>query len=279
MALTMDTIFDDRGLILHSDSTRVLVITDIHLGYEIELTEKSGAVFPLQHAKMLERLSILVDKYKIDCIYIIGDVKHTINVDSYYNWEVVPEFIGNLSKLAKVVIVPGNHDGDLTALLPRDVTVNDVHGLVINSGDTSVGLLHGHAWPSSELLETKMLVVGHNHPSVRRLKDVSVPEIGRSDRYRSAGIVPVVIRSKLDTNCVRKNQGMLEIDSGDNTLVTLPSFNDLISGIHVNRPNARFLGPLFENSCADLLSSEVYSSEGIFLGTVEMLQNQFTTTK
>ena len=277
--IDMVTILDDRGLILQIEHTTYLAIADIHLGYEMDLAERTGAVFPYQHEKMLERVTNLVSKYHVDTICILGDVKHTITVDSYYNWEVVPEFITGLSKLAKVVIVPGNHDGGLAALLPGDVMVSNVHGLLISNTENSVGLLHGHAWPSNDLLKAKMLVVGHNHPSVRRLKNVSAPEIGRFDRYRLAGVIPVIVRSRLDTNCIRRNLGIQEMDNENSVLVTLPSFNDLISGVHINHPNAHFLGPLFENACADLLSSEVFSSDGLFLGTVEALQNQFSATK
>ncbi len=275
----MVTIFDDRGLILQIENTTYLVITDIHLGYEKDLTEKTGAVFPYQHEKILDRVANLVSKHSVNIICVLGDVKHTITVDCSYNWEVVPEFMMGLSKLANVIVIPGNHDGDLVALLPRDVVLGDVHGIVIGSPENPVGLLHGHAWPSNDLLRSKMLIVGHNHPSVRRVKNVSIPELGRADRHRSAGIVPVVIRSTLDLDCIRRNMGVLEMDDGKSVLVTLPSFNELISGIYINRPNARFIGPLFENQCADLLSSEVFSSDGIFLGTVKALQNQFIATK
>ena len=63
-----------------------------------------------------------------------------------------------------------------------------------------MGLLHGHSWPSSFVLDAKMMVVGHNHPTIRRFRDASVPEIGRSSRRRFGGIVPVIIQSKLDKN-------------------------------------------------------------------------------
>ncbi|MHA1638519.1 MAG: metallophosphoesterase [Candidatus Thorarchaeota archaeon] len=270
---------DDRGLILQIEDTIYLVIADIHLGYEIDLANRTRSIFPYQHEKMLERVTNLVDKHNVDTICILGDVKHTITVDNYYNWEVVPEFFVGMTKVARVIVVPGNHDGNLVALLPRDVILSDVHGIVIGSPENPVGLLHGHAWPSNELLVSKMMVAGHNHPSVRRLRNVSSPDLGRADRYRSASVVPVVIKSKLDIDCIRKNMGMLEMDDEKSVLITLPSFNELISGMYINRPNASFIGPLFENQCTDLRSSEVFSLDGIFLGTVEDLQNQFIATK
>jgi len=276
----METILEDKALVLHTEDYTALVITDLHLGYEVDLTNRTGAIFPSQHQNMLQRLENLIEKYGVEKIYILGDIKHTITVDSQYNWEVIPEFMNAISKLGRITIIPGNHDGNLEALLPRHATICDVRGMVIEDDTDSVGLIHGHAWPSVDLLETKVLVAGHNHPTVRRLKNVSSPKIGRPERYRSADIVPVVLRSNLDKNCIRNHLGVLNLDEEDKgILVTLPSFNELITGVYVNRPDFGLIGPLFDNGCADFPTSEVYSVDGIYLGTIESLQNQFDATK
>jgi len=276
----METILEDKALVLHTEDYTALVITDLHLGYEVDLANRTGAIFPSQHQNMLQRLENLIEKHGVEKIYILGDIKHTITVDSQYNWEVIPEFMNAISKLGNITIIPGNHDGNLEALLPRHATICDVRGMIIEDDTDSVGLMHGHAWPSVDLLETKVLVAGHNHPTVRRLKNVSSPKIGRPERYRSADVVPVVLRSNLDKNCVRNHLGVLNLDEEDKgILVTLPSFNELITGVYVNRPDVGLIGPLFANGCADFPTSEVYSVDGIYLGTIESLQNQFDATK
>lgn len=272
----METIFDDRGMIITFENTSVLLIADIHLGFEEELTETKGVHFPPQHPVILERVEGLLKKYEISSLYIIGDVKHTILTDSYYNWEVIPEFMEALTSQVDTTVIPGNHDGDLKALLPRDATIADVRGVLIGPRNEQVGLLHGHAWPSAEILDAKMIVVGHNHPTIRRFRDASVPEIGRSTRRRFAGTVPIVLRTRLDKNCVRRASGILEIpDDPECVLVTLPSFNELLSGVSVNYPDSEFLGPFFENKCALLSEAEVQSADGIYLGSVEWLRERF----
>jgi putative SbcD/Mre11-related phosphoesterase len=272
----METKFDDRGMIITHHDASVLLISDIHLGFEEDLAENRGVHFPPQHPVILERIESLLTKHSIARLFIIGDVKHTILTDSYYNWEVIPEFMERLAELVEVAVIPGNHDGDLRALLPRDVTITDVHGILVGPKDEQVGLLHGHSWPSVDVLNAKLIVIGHNHPTIRRFRDASVPEIGRSSRRRFAGTVPVVLKSELNKNCVRSALGLLEdiADSGC-VLVTLPSFNDLLSGISVNYPASAFQGPFFENECALLKTSEVYSIDGIFLGSVEWHRERF----
>ena len=275
----METIFDDRGLIITHDDTPVLLISDIHLGYEEELADNRGVQFPPQHPVILKRIESLVKKHEISQLFIIGDVKHTILTDSYYNWEIVPEFTEALAELVETTVVPGNHDGNLKALLPRSINVSDVHGVLIGPKKDQIGLLHGHSWPSVDVIDAKMIVIGHNHPTIRRFRDASVPEIGRSSRRRYAGTVPVVLKSKLDRNCVRRAMGILDIPSDDEcVLITLPSFNELLSGVSINYPKSEFQGPLFENKCASLLDSEVFSIDGIFLGSVNWLRERFNET-
>ena len=272
----METIFDDRGLIITHDDTSVLLISDIHLGFEEELAEKRGVEFPPQHPVMLNRIESLVKKYRISHLFIIGDVKHTIFAGSYYNWEIVPEFMETLANLVETTVVPGNHDGNLKALFPRSVNIADVHGILTGPKKDQVGLLHGHSWPSTDVIDAKIIVIGHNHPTIRRFRNASVPEIGRSSRRRYAGTVPVVVKSKLDKNCVRRAMGMLEVSNeNESVLITLPSFNELLSGVSINYPKSEFQGPLFENQCASLLDSEVFSIDGIFLGSVKWLRERF----
>ena len=272
----MEIILEDRGLIIRSNSVSALVISDLHLGIEEEISEERGIHFPLQDTIIIERVNTLVRKYELSKLYITGDIKHTILTDTPYNWEILPEFMQSLTEIVETVVIPGNHDGDLVSLLPRNIELVDVHGIVIGTGDERVGLYHGHSWPAPELLEASLIIAGHTHPSVSRFRTVSKPEIGRSDRRRYAGSVPVVLNSELRKNCVRQFLGMLKIPDDDKaTLTTLPSFNQLISGIAVNSPRSEFQGPIFENSCVDVLETEIFSIDGLYLGTIGWMRERF----
>jgi putative SbcD/Mre11-related phosphoesterase len=265
----MELRFDDRGLILCFDRFTSLVIADLHLGIESELLQHKGVAFPLQYPIILKRIKTLIDKYDIDVLYIVGDVKHTLGADCQYNWEAVPEFLTTLQNSVEVFVIPGNHDGNLESLMPRSMKLEDVRGMMIENTTTSVGLFHGHAWPSPELLSAKIFIIGHNHPAIHRYRMVSAPDTGKPDRKRFGGSIPVVLKSKLDKNCVRQCIGG-DIKENDQfgTLISLPSFNELLSGIAVNKLHSRFSGPIFENNCVNFLSSEVYNIDEIYLGTV-----------
>ncbi|MGD2073183.1 MAG: metallophosphoesterase, partial [Candidatus Thorarchaeota archaeon] len=203
----MELQFEDRALILCFNELTSLVVADLHLGYESELLQNKGVIFPKQHPIMLKRLTTLIEKYDIDRLYIIGDVKHTLGADCKFNWKSVPEFLSALQNTVELFVIPGNHDGDLESLMPRSMNLEDVRGVTIKNTNTSVGLFHGHTWPSSGLLSAKIFVIGHNHPTIHRYKMVSSPKTGRPNRKRFGGIIPIVLKSKLDKNCIRENIG------------------------------------------------------------------------
>jgi metallophosphoesterase superfamily enzyme len=224
---------------------------------------------------MLDRIRLLVERYSVNTLCIIGDVKHTISVDRPFNWRVIPSFLTEATSVVRTVIIPGNHDGDLTPLLPRDIEMVDVHGIKIGRGEDSVGLIHGHAWPTEEILSSRVLIIGHSHPSLLRLKTVHAPGIDRPNRKRYGGTVPVVLRSRFSRDCVRGHIGAKSEDVDTGHLVTLPSFNQIISGIPVNKPNAELPGVFFQSKCASFQDTDVFSTDGIHLGTINSLQERY----
>lgn len=269
----MEIVFEDGCLVVRYNLANALLVADIHLGFHIELERHTGVSFPSDYALLLNRLRTIITKHSISALYIIGDLKHTVTPQGSYDWEIVPEFMKEISKDVNTTIIPGNHDGAIEALLPRRVRVADVRGMIIGQDKDSIGLVHGHAWPSADVLRPSIIVVGHNHPTLNRIRVVSTRLDGRQNRRRSVGFMPVLLRSQLNKNCVRKRIGAPE-DSEDpeGILMTLSSFNPLLSGTQVNLPDSKLLGPVFESGCADYHSSEVYSNEGVFLGTVGALQ-------
>jgi metallophosphoesterase superfamily enzyme len=275
----MEIVFDDRAMIVHGDSISALLISDLHLGVEEEISEEKGVHFPLQHVVILQRIKALIDKHDVLVLYVIGDIKHTIVTDIPYNWDILPSFMSDVSELVRTVVIPGNHDGDLEALLPRGIEIADVHGIVIGNGEERMSLIHGHAWPSPNLLDSTLFVVGHSHPSVSRFNTVLSADIERDNRRRYAGTIPIIIHSKLNKDCIRRCLGVLENPNDEYAkLITLPSFNKIITGIAVNSPNSKLPGPFFDNLCANLIESEVFSIDGLFLGTVGWLRERFNET-
>ncbi|TXT56747.1 MAG: hypothetical protein BAJATHORv1_20340 [Candidatus Thorarchaeota archaeon] len=271
----MEIAMDDRALIIQRDNQTSAVAADLHLGFHIELSETKKVTIPSQIENILQRVLKFQEKYQVNTLYLLGDVKHSILVDNEYNWQNIPDFMEKLTDKIEVKIIPGNHDGNLEALLPRNVELVDVRGMKIGH-KPSIGLIHGHAWPSEEILESDILIMGHSHPSIKRIKRVISTKAER-DILRYGESIPVILKSKIKKNCIRERMGLdSKTDDENGTLIVLPAFNRLISGISINRTDNRLGGPFFENDCVDIKSTQVYSCNEIYLGTLLELQSRFS---
>ncbi|MEM2876303.1 MAG: metallophosphoesterase, partial [Candidatus Bathyarchaeia archaeon] len=152
-----------QALILTQNSEKVMGISDLHLGWEISLN-REGFHFPSQMKNLLKRILNLIKIYKPTSLIILGDVKHTVSGIEVEEWRDIPDFIEALIKdVPDIVVVPGNHDGNISSLLPDRVVQVPVTGLVLWG---QIGLFHGHSWPDPKLLGCTHLIIGHVHPMI-----------------------------------------------------------------------------------------------------------------
>lgn len=231
---------------------RRLVVADLHLGLEAELLSK-GISLPSQIPETKERLLRLAEKYRVRKILFLGDVKHNVPRTTWQEWRELPSFFEELARSFEIDIIPGNHDGDLEGMIPKGVRILPVRGVSYGR----VGFIHGHAWPSLDVLKTEQLVMGHNHPAVE-LRD----EMG------GRVIEPAWLRVKLDASKLPEE---LRLENPPE-LIVMPSFSSLVKGAPVNRRlEDELIGPLFRCGAASLEKAEVYLLDGTYLGRVEEL--------
>ncbi len=274
----MEIHFEDRAMIITDQDRSILLIADVHLGIHIDIERRSGALFPPQHHTILDRIKRLISKYDVDTTVVVGDLKHSLGADVPYNWENIPAFVERLQRASDVIIVPGNHDGDIQALLPRRTKVADVRGMIVYDGVPSVAVIHGHAWPSEEVVAARILVIGHNHPCISVVRKTKTP--ANYEVRRSGVTLPVVIKAYLSKDCVRKHIGVIETANDSwGTLIVLPAFNSIASGARINVPNSTLQGPIFERGCVNQQDAEIYSSNGVFLGKLAEIQHFNETVK
>ncbi len=249
----------EPALSLNIGGERALVVSDLHLGLEHELAGK-GISLPSQVTKVGSRLTALLKEHRVDRLIIIGDVKHNVPVTTWHEWRELPELFEGLVKLAKVDVVRGNHDGDLEGMVPREVTIHDPHGMVLGKRKR-VGLMHGHTWPAPELLDTEMIIAGHNHPAIEFRDELG----GRS-------IEPIWLRAKLNPRRFPKKLAPL-LKAKTPELLVVPAFSELVGGAAVNHRIPReLIGPMFKAGAVRLEEAEAYLLDGTFLGKISALR-------
>ena len=157
---------DAPALLLEPDggsSARSIVVADIHLGLGSTPERPRGP--PEGSAdRLAEGLITLARAHRAGGVIVAGDAKHPIVGTPPILRPVVFDFFAELLREGLAVdLVLGNHDVGIVRHLSREVEVHPATGLVRGS----VGIFHGHRWPSNAVLRSRTLVAGHLHPGFR----------------------------------------------------------------------------------------------------------------
>lgn len=268
--------------LVRDGKTRILLIADPHIGWEIELQEK-GIHVPGQTVKILNKLVAILTQYKPDKLVILGDVKYTVVSGEFGEWQDVPDFFRKIqSYVSDIAIVRGNHDANLEPLLPENIELLPATGAVI--GD--VGVFHGHKWPSPALLGCKTLVMGHLHPVVV-FRDPTGCRMTRQVWMRANLDVELLAKTLLQKHGTKVEgsvgetlQKHFHIRLRASELYIMPSFNDFLGGRSINESRPRkeigskaLIGPILRSEAVDVDDSELYLLDGTYLGTLNLLRS------
>ncbi len=234
--------------ILRIDNDRPMVCAgDLHVGIESELDTK-GIHVPSQTQSMEEEL------LSIDCggsLVLLGDIKHNIPSSSPQEYSEIPLLLRRLSrKFESVEVVKGNHDGNLEDFIPAGVHLHPPAGFTKGG----VGFIHGHTWPSREVMSSELVVIAHLHPAFLFIDNLD----------------------KTTTEMCWLRGSFSEVahqhyDEVPEELIVVPALNRNLGGSAVNVKAEGLLGPLFAQGLVDRRSIRVHLLDGVYLGRLSDL--------
>lgn len=258
--------------LLKTQTSRVMVIADLHIGWEMALSD-NGIHLPSQTPKILAKLQKLLRIYKPKELLILGDVKHTVARAQMTEWQDIPEFFNGIKDLVDhVTIIRGNHDGNLEPLLPESVDLAPATGKMISD----VGFFHGHKWPSPQMLESRTLVMGHAHPVIA-LRDPAGFRIVRQvwvkvacDKNMLSKALERVYRREFDWG--KSDELTFKRNGRTAELFIMPSFNDFLGGKPLNETardrKGTAVGPVLRSDAVNMEDAETFLLDGTFLGSL-----------
>ncbi|MGN1044512.1 MAG: metallophosphoesterase [Candidatus Methanomethylophilaceae archaeon] len=219
-----------------------LVIADLHIGVEAHLMSKGFHIRSHTEDMYDEILSSAGDCNKL---FVLGDVKNSVPGSSKQEYREIPDFFIRLTEVFNTVtIVRGNHDTNIEEYLPAEVKVMPATGMKV--GD--VGFVHGHTWPSEDVMHCGTLVMAHNHPAMAFVdgvgKQMTEPCWVRGDFVSGGDRYP----------------------EHPNRFIVVPAFNRILGGSPVNAEGTEFLGPLMKKEFIDLDDMGIYLLDGIYVG-------------
>ena len=218
-------LYPHPALLLEEERTGIkrayLVVSDLHLGFEAKLNLR-GVIVDSKYSinMMLEELRDLIKTTQLEGVILLGDIKSTIRSISKQEWNEVPEFFSTLSGYANIYLIPGNHDTNIRCLIPQNINIMSVKGMVLEE----TLLVHGHAMPSSARATIK-----HIHPVFSRGNSVL--------NGRRIWLYLKVKREKIFPG----TEGTLDI-------VIVPSFNKEVIPMVVQKGEAKSISPIINRA-------------------------------
>ena len=185
---------------------KTLILADLHIGIESEL-KKFGVFVPNQYEKIRSRIISLIESTKAKRIILLGDVKHNIPSSTIEEYKNIPKLLDELSGLVEVLIIKGNHDGNLEKLVQKYEVLKEFR-------EGKVLFTHGHR--KIDLCdEIDTYVIGHFHPCVEFIDKNGI-------KIKEAAWIRGEFKNK-------------------SKFIILPAFNDLIEGISFKKIELRYV--------------------------------------
>lgn len=204
--------------IAYIKSIDAMVVSDLHLGYESHMA-KSGVFMPKANLKkILRELGLGIRKTGAKSIIIVGDVKNefsNVEQDEFNELYEIIKFCKGIN--VELVLVKGNHDNFIDRY-------KGPFGLKTYTNEARIGnyiFSHGDKLPRFSGKAPKMLICGHEHPSIG-----IVNFSGRTERLRCF--------------LLGKYKGV--------KLLVLPAISYFATGMDINlRPERNLLSPVLRD--------------------------------
>jgi len=213
----MDKNIQLMDLALYLKKEQILIIEDIHLGYEESLSQQGVLVPRFQLEETIKRLEKILKKLKIKEVVITGDLKHEFGKILYTESRDTLQFLDFLLKKYKVTIIKGNHDTILTYIVQkRDIELKQYYKI------NNFFICHGdRLMENLDFFNSNTIIIGHEHPAI------SISKNSRSETFKCFLIGKY------------KNKN----------LIVMPSFNILIEGSNILKE--KLLSPFLKKSNLD----------------------------
>ncbi|MDE1871316.1 MAG: metallophosphoesterase [Candidatus Micrarchaeota archaeon] len=162
--------------IAYIKSINAIIVADLHLGYESHMA-KSGVFIPKANlGKILKELNNGIARTGAKRIIVVGDIKNefsSVEQDEFNELYEIIKFCRGAN--VELVLVKGNHDNFIDRY-------RDPLKLKTYNGEAMIGdylFFHGDKLPKLTGKKPKMLISGHEHPSIG-----IVNFSGRTERLR-----------------------------------------------------------------------------------------------
>lgn len=136
----------------------ILIIGDLHIGYENYLLNKGVFIPKFQFEDVINKLNKILEKVKPKIVVINGDLKHEFGIISEQEWKDTLRILDLLGEDREIILIRGNHDTILGPIAEkRNIKIVDRYDI------DNITILHGNKL-FNDL--NKIVIIGHLHPTI-----------------------------------------------------------------------------------------------------------------
>ena len=256
---TLTTLFDDKV----TEIRYVYHLSDIHIRNTQRHTEYN-AVFDRTYEKIKSQMG---SNNKTTLIVVTGDIMHLKTEMSPESVYMSQDFFMNLSKIAPVIIIAGNHDCNLSnknrmdALTPimKNLENTNVHYLKYSGMYQYNNIIFG----VSSLLDNKFVFA-------KNITNEILKKIHQKNKYKIALYHGMLKGAKMDNGFVPKNDGLTIKNFNDYDYVML---GDLHTHQFVNsKKTMAYAGSLIQQTHGESLHGHGFLKWDLFKNKIDLTE-------
>lgn len=275
--------FDRRYLLRKYNSQKVLLVSDLHLGIELEWYRSGLDISnPQWSFEIIRNLKKDILEIKPTHVLIVGDLEHSfrhfrkgVKKTVQKVWvsgkrtkeKILDYFTSQILSIEGLTIglIRGNQDTEYYAALKSQIINYPSSGVLLF--DNQLGVFHGNIKPSEDLLKANEIVLGHVHPAIELKDELNI-------KYKFPVFARLNITKKELSTLIGGKYKLSDIGEHNVTITILPAYNRFFGGFSLNKSGSdkekNNSYPVLKN----ILSHpklEVQLTDGVYLGRVSDL--------
>lgn len=233
---------DRRYLLRKYNNTKILLVADLHLGFEAEWVKRGlETKKPEWSFEIIDQLKRDLEETLADQLIILGDLEHSfihfrsMKRDKNGPWvsnkwlreKALNYFIKQVVGIEglRVCLIRGNQDTSVVKTLKYQKELNvEKEASLYNQ----LGVFHGHKNPGKRVLLSSEIVLGHIHPSIEVIDELSLHH-----RYPVFAKLTITREEVFNVFNIPIENGKISL-SDQITLTILPAYNTYLSGFVLN---------------------------------------------
>ncbi|UCG90357.1 MAG: metallophosphoesterase [Candidatus Heimdallarchaeota archaeon] len=269
---------DRRYLLRRYNDLKILLVADLHLGFEAEWSRKGLETRePTWSYKVINRLKKDIKETHPDQLIILGDIEHSFahfkgpeaNKNGIWvsnRWlreKALSYFMEQIVEVhdLKISLVRGNQDTSFVKSLNQRVEIFPQKEASLFG---QLGVFHGHMKPSEIVLISSEMMLGHVHPSIDLVDELKIHH--KFPVFAKLTVTREEVFQIFNYQFEFEEIGLIE----QVPITILPAYNFYLSGFTLNQSRKKKTFPVLWNLIRHP-KLRIQLTNGIELGKLEDL--------